>query len=54
MQPVGFKERDTGERDVGLMAEDVEKVIQDLFIYDNQGKPDAIMYNVFSYISWRW
>lgn len=30
------------------MAEDVEKVIQDLFVYDNQGKSDAIRYNVIS------
>lgn len=45
LQPVRFKYKDSGQEDVGLIAEQVEEHVSDLVIYDNQGRPDAVKYD---------
>lgn len=48
LQPVRFEWKTTGEEDIGLIAEEVEKAIPDLVVYDNEGKPDAVKYDKIS------
>ena len=45
LKPVSFKWNTTGVADIGLIAEDVEKEVKDLVIYDNEGKPDGVKYD---------
>jgi hypothetical protein len=45
LQPMRFQWKSTGEEDIGLIAEEVEKTIPDLVIHDNQGRPDAVKYD---------
>ncbi len=45
LQPVRFKYKDSGQEDVGLIAEQVEEHVADLVVYDNQGRPDAVKYD---------
>ncbi len=45
LQPVRFKYKDSGQEDVGLIAEQVEEHVADLVIYDNQGRPEAVKYD---------
>jgi len=45
LRPVRFEWKTTGEQDIGLIAEEVEKMLPDLVIYDNQGRPDAVKYD---------
>ena len=48
LEPVRFDWKTTGEPDIGLIAEEVEKAIPDLVVYDNEGKPDAVKYDKIS------
>ena len=48
LNPVRFDWKTTGEPDIGLIAEEVEKAIPDLVVYDNEGKPDAVKYDKIS------
>lgn len=45
LQPVRFKYKDSGQEDVGLIAEQVEEHVADLVIYDKQGRPEAVKYD---------
>jgi hypothetical protein len=45
LNPVRFDWKTTGEADIGLIAEEVEKIVPDLVIYDKEGKPDAVKYD---------
>ncbi len=45
LQPRRFEWKTTEEEDIGLIAEEVEKVIPDLVIYDKEGRPDAVKYD---------
>jgi hypothetical protein len=45
LNPVRFDWKTTGEVDIGLIAEEVEKAVPDLVIYDKEGKPDAVKYD---------
>jgi hypothetical protein len=45
LNPVRFDWKTTGEADIGLIAEEVEKAVPDLVIYDKEGKPDAVKYD---------
>jgi hypothetical protein len=45
LRPVRFEYKESGQKDIGLIAEEVEKVSKDLVIYDNEGKPDAVKYD---------
>jgi len=45
LNPVRFDWKTTGETDIGLIAEEVEKAVPDLVIYDQEGKPDAVKYD---------
>ena len=45
LRPVRFQWRNTGEEDIGLIAEDVEGIIPDVVIYDQEGRPDAVKYD---------
>jgi len=44
LRPVRFQWQTTGQEDVGLIAEEVEKVSKDLVIYDSDGRPDGVKY----------
>jgi hypothetical protein len=46
LEPVRFDWKTTGEKDIGLIAEDVERILPDLVIYDKEGKPDAVKYDM--------
>jgi len=48
LRPVRFQWKTTGQRDIGLIAEEVAQVSQDLVIYDKQGRPDAVKYDKVS------
>jgi len=45
LNPVRFQWKTTGQSDIGLIAEDVEELIEDLVIYDAEGRPDAVKYD---------
>jgi hypothetical protein len=45
LRPVRFEYKETGQKDIGLIAEEVEKISPDLVIYDNEGRPDAVKYD---------
>lgn len=45
LQTVRFKWKESGKEDVGLIAEDVEKAVPDLVIYDDQGRPNGVRYD---------
>jgi hypothetical protein len=48
LQPVRFRYKGTGQRDIGLIAEDVADKINDLVIYDDLGRPEAVKYDKIS------
>ena len=45
LRPVRFEYKETGQKDIGLIAEEVEKISPDLVIYDGQDRPDAVKYD---------
>jgi hypothetical protein len=45
LRPVRFEYKESGQKDIGLIAEEVEKISPDLVIYDGQGRPDAVKYD---------
>jgi hypothetical protein len=45
LRPVKFLWRDTGQEDIGLVAEEVEQVAPNLVIYDQQGHPNTVNYD---------
>ena len=45
LRPVRFQWKTTGQNDIGLIAEEVEQQLNDLVIYDNEGRPDAVKYD---------
>ncbi|MCX6832397.1 MAG: tail fiber domain-containing protein [candidate division Zixibacteria bacterium] len=45
LRPVKFDWKTTGEEDIGLIAEEVQKVVPALVICDQEGKPDAVKYD---------
>jgi hypothetical protein len=49
VEPKSFVDKETGERDIGYVAEDLDKIgLNNLVVYDKQGRPDAIKYNIIS------
>ncbi|MDH3891410.1 MAG: tail fiber domain-containing protein [candidate division Zixibacteria bacterium] len=45
LEPVRFRWKDSGNEDVGLIAEDVANVIPELAVYDSNGRPDGVRYD---------
>ncbi len=45
LNPVRFQWKSTNEEDVGLIAEEVEKVVPDLVFYNNEGTPQGVKYD---------
>jgi len=45
LDPVSFNWKTTGEEDIGLIAEDVEKAAPNLVVYDSEGRPDGVKYD---------
>jgi hypothetical protein len=45
LSPARFNWKETGEEDIGLIAEQVEQVLPDLVIRDQEGQPDAVKYD---------
>jgi len=45
LRPVEFEWKGSGDRDIGLIAEEVDEVIGDLVVHDRQGRPDAVKYD---------
>ena len=45
LNPVRFQWKTTGQEDIGLIAEEVDKVLKDLVVYDNEGRPEAVKYD---------
>ncbi len=45
LKPVSFKWKESGEQDIGLIAEEVAGLIKDLVVYDKEGRPDAVKYD---------
>jgi hypothetical protein len=45
LRPVRFQWKTTGQKEIGLISEEVEAVAKDLVIYDQEGKPDAVKYD---------
>ncbi len=45
LEPVRYDWKTTGVEDTGLIAEDVEKVIPDLVVYDGEGRLNGVRYD---------
>lgn len=45
LQPVKFRWKSDGREDIGLIAEDVDRNVRDLVIYDDQQRPDGVKYD---------
>ncbi len=48
LRPVRFKWKQTGAPAIGLIAEEVEPLIPELVVRDEQGRPDAVRYDMLS------
>ena len=48
LRPVRFNWKDSGEEDIGLIAEEVDEQIKDLVIYNKEGNPDGVKYEMVS------
>jgi hypothetical protein len=48
LRPVSFQWKETGEREIGLVAEEVAEVVKDLVVYDTEGRPEAVKYDKVS------
>jgi hypothetical protein len=48
LRPVSFKWKESGEYDIGMIAEEVDKCIPDLIVYDEEGRPDGLKYDRIS------
>jgi hypothetical protein len=48
LRPVRFEYKETGQKDIGLIAEEVEKISPDLVVYDGLDRPDAVKYDRIS------
>ncbi len=49
LQPVAFNYKETGAKSFGYIAEDVDELgIHNLVVYDNEGRPDALKYDMIS------
>jgi len=45
LQPVSYNYIESGEPDIGLVAEDVAELIPELVTYDQEGRPEAVKYD---------
>jgi len=45
LEPVRFQWKTTGQEDIGLIAEEVEKHANDLVLYDSDNKPEGVKYD---------
>lgn len=45
LRPVSFQYKSSGQKDIGLIAEEVQEQLPDLVIYDKQGRPEAVKYD---------
>jgi hypothetical protein len=45
LRPVRFQWISNGQPEIGLIAEEVDKALPDLVIYDKEGRPDAVKYD---------
>ena len=45
LEPIRFKHKESGEEDFGLIAEEVDKHVKDLVVYDREGRPNGIKYS---------
>lgn len=48
LRPVRFEWRSTGKAEIGLIAEEVAKVLPDLVVYDADGRADGVKYDKVS------
>ncbi|MFC1476248.1 tail fiber domain-containing protein, partial [Candidatus Zixiibacteriota bacterium] len=46
LNPVTFQWKSTGEEDFGLIAEDVAELLPELVVYDNEGRPNGVKYDL--------
>jgi len=45
LQPVSYDYRESGQHDIGLIAEEVAELIPELVTYDQEGRPEAVKYD---------
>lgn len=45
LEPRSFEYVESGDRDVGLIAEDVDEVLPQLVLEDDEGRPDGVRYD---------
>jgi ribosomal protein S6E (S10) len=45
LRPVQFRWKESGQKDIGLIAEEVNEIINDLVVCDQQGQPDSVKYD---------
>lgn len=46
LNPVSFIDKTNGTRGIGLIAEEVASLVPDLAVYDDQGNPDGVSYQL--------
>jgi hypothetical protein len=45
LQPVTFRWKESGDTDIGLIAEDTAAHLPEIVVYDQQGRPDSVRYD---------
>jgi len=45
LEPKSFEYEETGEPDIGFLAEEVDDAVPDLVLYDDEGRPDGVKYH---------
>jgi hypothetical protein len=45
LRPVSFECKRTGQKDIGLIAEEVDEQVKDLVIYNKDGSPESVKYD---------
>ncbi|MBM3248780.1 MAG: tail fiber domain-containing protein [Candidatus Omnitrophica bacterium] len=48
LRPVSFSWKESGIKDFGLIAEEVDKVLPEMVVYDQEGGPDSVKYQQLS------
>ncbi len=44
MRGVSYVKKQTNQKEIGLIAEEVAEILPDIILYDSEGKPDSVSY----------
>jgi hypothetical protein len=45
LRPVSFEYKESGQKDIGMIAEEVDEQVKDLVVYNDDGSPESVKYD---------